>query len=120
MIKKSIASILIALIFVNSMGCFPSHQVKPEEKDAIEKRGNVKITTTDDQIYYLTDVVVQDSILVGTEKVDEYQNIKRKLSVSEIKTIEVKEFNLALTLVSVIFVGGLLFYVIVEASFSGN
>ena len=88
------------------LGCFPYREARPDERDAIEKGGLVRVTSIQDNVYYLTDVVIQGSILVGKEKVNEFQTRNINLSVSDIKTIEVQEFNFALTLIPIILIGG--------------
>ena len=106
MIKKSIACILSNLILLNSIGCFTYHEARSDERDFIEKGGLVRVTAIEDKVYYLTDVVIQDSILVGKEKVNEYQTRDINLSISDIKTIEVQKFNFALTLLPIMLIGG--------------
>ena len=104
MIKKSIASFLIALLIVNSIGCFPYKEVRTDEKDKIEKGGNVKIIKMDNKRHLFTNVVFQDSILVGTERIDNWEK-QVKVPVKDIKTIEVQKFEPASLLLLIIPLG---------------
>lgn len=65
MIKKSIASILIILILINSIGCYSYSQIKKEDSEELEVDDEVKITTLDEVVYILVDVEIQGSILKG-------------------------------------------------------
>ena len=65
MIKKCIASILIILILINSIGCYSYNQIKKEDTEKLGKDDKVKITTLDNNVYYLHNVEIQGSVLKG-------------------------------------------------------
>ena len=65
MIKKSIASILIILILINSIGCYSYNQIKKEDTEKLKEDNEVKITTIDEKVYILHDVQIIGSILKG-------------------------------------------------------
>ena len=114
MIKKSIASVLIILILINSIGCYSYSQIKKEDTEKLWADDEVKITTIDEKVYILTDVEIQGSILRGYGHKDEYVfGFIRKRGVEEvviptdqIKKIEVNKFDpyqtAALTIVLII------------------
>ena len=92
MIKKSIASILIVLIFINSIGCTSYRDIKKEDKNEIEKAMVVKVTTVDDKEYILTNVTVIDSVISGNRCL-ENKIMERRIEfpVDQIAKIEVEK-----------------------------
>ena len=88
MIRNHVTPIIVSLLFMNYSGCFPYQEVRTEDKAEIEKGGKVKITTTNDEVYFLTNVSVTDSLIKGIEKLNEYQNKEKILPISKIKTNE--------------------------------
>ena len=109
MINKSIAWILIVLILINSIGCFPLTQVKPDNLDDIKKEEVVRITTQDDKVYYLIYVEFQNSKIFGYGYVNEDKSRAREVIIlaEEIKKIEVREFDGFLSAVVIVIVGGI-------------
>ena len=102
MLKKIIASLLIPLILIQTVGCFPYKKVDIENKDAIEKGGHFKITLMNNTVYYFTDIVIEDSILIGTENIGRSQNRKVRLPADDIYTVETQNFNPGLTVLAVL------------------
>jgi hypothetical protein len=98
MIKKGIASILIILILINSIGCYSYQQIKKEE---IEKDNKVKITTLDNKDYYLHNVEIQGSVLKGFKYIKSHYGQRKAeevvIHLEEIKTLEVLQYDKTLT-----------------------
>ena len=109
MINKSIVWILIVLILINSIGCFPLTEVKPDNLDDIKKEEVIRITTQDDKVYYLIYVEFQNSKILGYGYVNEDKSISREVVIlaEEIKKIEVREFDGFLSAVVIVAVGGI-------------
>ena len=99
MIKKSIASILILLIFINSIGCYSHNQIRKWDSEKLKGADEVKITTIDKKVYILTDVKIEGSEVKGvvvtshSEWLRDIQGKEIVISLNEIKKIEVKELN---------------------------
>jgi hypothetical protein len=93
-IKKSIASILIVLIFINSVGCMSYNQLGINDKNKIEEAEEIILTTVDNKKYILTNVVVQDSVLSGDQWVENnMRKISREFSAEQILSIEAEEVD---------------------------
>jgi hypothetical protein len=115
MIRKGIASILIILILINSIGCYSYSQIKKEDTEKIEEYGEAKITTIDDKVYILTDVEIQESILKGYGQKDEYlfgfikyRGVKEVvIPIDQIKKIEIKSPDTGLTVLAIIIIIGI-------------
>ena len=104
MIKKAMSCSLICLILVNSItGCYTHKEFHGNEMNALEEGGKVKVITISDEIYYLTGAVFQDSIITEMKMIGADRKIQIQIPVSEIKTVEVREFNV---LKSILLVGG--------------
>jgi len=99
MIKKSIASILIILILINSIGCYSYNQIKKEDTEKLWADDEVKITTIDEKVYILTDVTIEESEVKGlvvpthSEWLRDIQGKEIVISIKEIKKIEVEKFE---------------------------
>ena len=74
MIKKCIASILIILIFINSIGC-SYNAVRKDDINSIEEAGKIKLTTVDNKEYILKNVTVTDSTSLINFKVTSFPAI---------------------------------------------
>ena len=112
MIRKGIASILIILILINSIGCYSYNQIKKENTGEFEKDDEVKITTLDEKVYYLHDVEIQGSILKGYGYKYIYWGYRNKreevvIPTDQIKKIEVDKFNPAITALTVVLIIGI-------------
>jgi hypothetical protein len=110
MIKKSIASVLVLLILINSVGCYSYSQIKKEdaEKLWIWPDDRVKISTIDEKIYILTDVTIKGSEVKGlvvrnhSEWLRDIQGKEIVISFKEIKKIEVETFETGSTKVVIV------------------
>jgi hypothetical protein len=103
MIKKSIASILIILIFINSIGCTSYNAVKKDDINSIEEAGKIKLTTVDNKEYILKNVTVTDSTISGNQLVQNYVSERKiEFQVDQIAKIEVEEYNDAKTALLII------------------
>ena len=112
MMKKSIASVLVLLILINSIGCYSYSQIKKEDAEKIEEGDEVKITTIYEKVYYLHDVEIQGSILkgYGYKYISwGYQNKREEIVIptQQIKKIEVDKFNPAITVLTVVLIIGI-------------
>jgi hypothetical protein len=105
MIKKHIASILIILILINSIGCYSYNQIKIGNTKEFEKDDNVKITTLKEKVYNLHHVQIEGSELKGLS-FNQFEG-DVVIPTNQIKKIEVHEFSFALTSVGVILIIGL-------------
>ena len=112
MIKKSIASILIILIFINSIGCWSYSQINSTiDTSEFKKNDRVKITTIDGRVYILTNVTIEGSELKGEVPLSHLErergNIPEEivLSLKEIKIIEVGKRDFRKTYGYVLLVG---------------
>jgi len=112
MIKKSIASILIFLILINSIGCYSYNQIMKEDTKKIEENDKVRITTLDEKVFVLTDVTIEGSEVTGFVVPTQWK-LGRDIHVEvivisfkEIKNIEIKEHNTGLTVLTVVLVLG--------------
>jgi len=109
MIKKSIASILIILIFINSIGCVSYIPAGIGDKSEIEEARVIRLTTVDNKEYVLTKVTVTDSVLSGNQWVqNKIMERKIEFPVDQISKIEVEEAHFGAT----IFILGGIFAVI--------
>ena len=91
MIKKSIASILVILIFINSIGCVSYKSAGIDDKNEIEKAGEIKLTTADNKEYILQNVTVTDSTISGNQRVQNYVSERKiEFQVDQISKIEVE------------------------------
>lgn len=124
MIKKSIASILIILILINIVGCYPYNSITTYDTERIEKGEKFRVTTSDGTVYYLTDVEVQKSIVRGKEKVIKdhirYPDRIVEIRFEDIKSIEVEEIDVVTPILIVLGVSGIVvitFIVIMLATF---
>jgi hypothetical protein len=123
-IKKSIASILIILILINIVGCYPYNSITTYDTERIEKGEKFRVTTSDGTVYYLTDVEVQKSIVRGKEKVIKdhirYPDRIVEIRFEDIKSIEVEEIDVVTPILIVLGVSGIVvitFIVIMLATF---
>ena len=99
MIKKSIASILIILIFINSIGCVSYKPIGIVDKNEIEEAREIRLTTVDNKEYILTNVLVEDSVLSGNQWVQNKIMERRiEFSAAQILYIEVEEFHTGSTI----------------------
>ena len=109
MIKKSIASILIILVLINIVGCYPYNSITTYDTERIEKGEKFRVTTSDGTVYYLTDVEVQESIVRGKEKVIKdhirYPDRIVEIRFEDIKSIEVEEIDVVTPILIVLGVG---------------
>ena len=94
MIKKGIASILIILILINSIGCYsirtmtvPEYMV--EEKE--DKPDEVRIVMNDGQEYEFSDSEFQ--VMNDTLYVNRYTDTEQRFAISDVKSVEVVEKN---------------------------
>ena len=89
MFKKAIASILIILIFINSIGCVSYKSAGIDDKNEIEKAGEIKLTTVDNKEYILKNVTVTDSTISGNRRVENYVSERKiEFQVDQISKIE--------------------------------
>ncbi len=121
MIKKSIASILIILILINSIGCYSYSQINKEDAEKIEIADEVKITTLNEKVYILSDVTIDGLevrgvvVLSHSEWLREIQDGEIVISVKEIKKIEVDKYNPVLSSLALLLGVGVLVVVVVFA-----
>ena len=98
MIKKSIASILIILIFINGIGCMSYHAIKIDDQNKIEEADEVKLTTVNKIEYHLRNVKIEGSKIFGNEWVEtnskRLMKIRREFSAKQILYIEVMQVNI--------------------------
>jgi hypothetical protein len=127
MIKKSIASILIILILINIVGCYPYSSITMYDTERIEKGEKFRVTTSDGTVYYLTDVEVQESIVRGKEKVIKdhirYPDRIVEIRFEDIKSIEVEEIDVVTPILIVLGVGFIVltaFFVFIFATVEHN
>ena len=91
MIKKCIASILIILIFINSIGCSSYNAVRKDDINLIEEGGKIRLTMVDNKEYILKNVMVEDSIISGNQWVPNiYLEKRSEFSVDQVSKIEVE------------------------------
>ena len=108
MIKKSIASILIILISINSIGCYSHNQIRKWDSEKLKEADEVKITTNDEKIYILTDVTIEGLEVKGlvvpthSEWLRDIQGKEIVISIKEIKKIEVETFDTGSTKVVIV------------------
>ncbi len=105
MIKKSIASILIILILINSIGCYSFQDVKVEDAETNKKHTSAKLTTLDDKVYYLIDVEVQETKINGVDSENTQKGIIQ-FRKEDIKHFEVNSFDPGFTLLTIVGVVG--------------
>jgi len=92
MIKKSIASILILLIFINSIGCFSYKPIGIDDKNEIERAREIRLTTVDNKEYILQNFTVTDSTISGNQRVENYVSERKiEFQVDQISKIEVEK-----------------------------
>jgi len=108
MLNKSIAWILIVLILITSIGCYSLSKVKSDNFDDIDKGEVVRITTQDNKVYYLIDIEIQNSKILGYEYVNNDTSSGRKVEIfaEEIKKIEIDEFDWFVSAAAIFLVGG--------------
>ena len=106
MIKKCIASILIILIFINSIGCVSYKSAGIDDKNEIEEAKEIRLTTVDNKEYHLTNITVTDSTISGNQWLENKTMEGRiEFPTEQILKIEV-EYNHMKTAVSIlVFVG---------------
>ena len=105
MIKKSIASILIILMLLNSVACYSLRDVNVEDTDTIKKYESAKLTTLDDKVYYLIDVEVQETKINGVDSKNTQKGIIQ-FRKEDIKHFEVNSIDLGFTLLTIVGVVG--------------
>ena len=108
MIKKSISSILILLVLVNSVGCYSYSQINKEDILEFDEKDEVKITTLDEKIYHLVGVQIQGNIMRGIDKrIDIYPRKVVEIPLEKIAKMEVEKSHVLLVLgiVIVAFIG---------------
>ena len=121
MIKKSIASILIILILINSIGCYSYSQINKESAVIFKEDDTVKIMTIDEKVYELIDVKIDGSEVKGvvvsthSEWLRDNQSKEVTILFEDIKKIEVPQFNVGLTLGLIIPCAGIVGFVIFYA-----
>ena len=123
MIKKSIASILIVLILINSIGCYSYSQINMEDTEKIVEGNKVKITTIEEKVYILTDVMIDSSHIRGMASLSQSELLageqKKEIAIpfEEIKEIEIRAYDSTLTRYFVLGTGFfiLLFYATLNA-----
>ena len=114
MIKKSIASILIVLILINSIGCYSYSQINMEDTEKIVEGNKVKITTIEEKVYILTDVMIDSSHIRGMASLSQSELLageqKKEIAIpfEEIKEIEIRAYDSTLTRYFVLGTGFLL------------
>ena len=98
MIKRSIASILIILIFINSIGCMSYEQIRTDDKNEIEKANMIRLTTVNNKKYFLKNITATDSTISGNQWVQN-KIMKRRIEFSfdQISKIEAEEFHISTT-----------------------
>ena len=125
-LHSGIASILIILILINSIGCYSYNHIKKEDSEKIEEDDEVKITTIDEKVYILTDVTIRESEVKGfvdSVHSEWWRDIKGKeivLSLNEIKKFEVEEIDVVtpiLIVLGVVFTGWIVFWAIMYATY---
>jgi len=63
---KKVYIVFLLFAYVNCyLGCYAYSQIKKEDTEKLEDDDKVKITTSDEKVYYLTNIELQDSILNG-------------------------------------------------------
>jgi len=118
LIKKSIIIVLIVLIFLNSVGCYTYSQIEKDELIEIEKKDEIRITTFDNSVYYLIEVEIDRSVLMGYKYEKVYQRDRERrenvrvgdqisIPFHQIKEIKIDEFNPYLTALTVILIIGI-------------
>ncbi len=113
MMKKSIASVLVLLILINSIGCYSYSQIKKEDAEKIEKDDEVKITTIYEKVYYLHDVQIKGSKLKGLYYTSSSNPRYRReveevvIPTDQIKKIEIKSSDTGLTVLTIIIIIGI-------------
>lgn len=72
MIKKSIASILVLLIIINSIGCYSKAYLPKKELDKLSEGDNIIVTTKDRKAYDIRVVRIIGQIFMelNTDRVD--------------------------------------------------
>jgi hypothetical protein len=126
MIKNYVTSILIILILINSIGCYSYFQINREDTDKIEKDDDVKITTLDEKVYFLTDLTIEGSevkglaVLSRSEQLRDIQAKEIVISINEIKRIEVYNFSKAVLTVVFIIAIPMAFIAIILGEASGT
>jgi hypothetical protein len=99
MIKKSIASVLILLILINSVGCYSYSQIKKGDIFEFDEKDEVKITTLDEKIYHLIGVQIQGNIMRGIDKrIDIYPRKVVEIPLEKIAKMEVEKSHVLLIL----------------------
>ena len=93
MIKKSIASILIILISINSIGCMSYHKIRIDDQNKIEEADEVRLTTVNNKKYQLRNVKIEGSKIFGDQWVNN-EKIMREFSAKQILYIEVEKVDI--------------------------
>ena len=113
MIKKSIASLLIILILINSIGCYSYSQINTESAVIFKEDDKVKITTLDEKIYILYNVKIGESEIKGvtylthSEKLGDIRGKEVVIPTEQIKRIEVEKHNTGRTVLAVVLIVGI-------------
>ena len=94
MIKKSIAYILIFLIFINSIGCTSYKQIRMDDKEKIEKAREIRLTTVTNKEYILRNFIMTDSTISFNQWVQNKYSWRRiEIPTDQILYIEVEEVD---------------------------
>ena len=97
MIKKSIASILVLLIIINSIGCYSKAYLPKKELDKLSEGDNIIVTTKDRKAYDIRVVRIIGSDIHGIE----YRPGRPQIVIKseEISTIETKKLDAGKTII---------------------
>ena len=88
------ASILILLIFINSIGCASYIPAGINDKNEIEEAREIRLTTVDNKEYHLVNVMVEGSVISGNQWLENKIMERRiKFPVDQIAKIEVEKLK---------------------------
>ena len=110
MIRKTIASTLIILILINIISCASYKEIQKNNTQEIKATDEIKITTFDGNVYYITDIEVQESVIRGKGRIVKNHTVYLgnivEVCFEDIKKLEVKEIDLATPIYIVLGVSG--------------
>ena len=127
MIKKIIAIILILEIIIKGIACHSYSTLKVEDRENSDAFENVRITTTDDKVYTLTQVRIDSSHLRGMVSLSQSELLAGKqkneiaIPLQDIKEFEVREYDSTLTSYVILGVGiALLAIILISTASMGS
>jgi hypothetical protein len=120
MIKKSIACILVLLIFINTVGCYSKAHLPffQEDMEELSEGDNIVVITQDGIEYSITVVKIEEKRIYGTTGWTKSQVI---IHADDIAMIEIKKFDtgktLLLGLAGIVCIAGILVIIVISAKF---